>query len=178
MANQKDHRSKDSLDKCYKVVQQSGAEGIRAIEIAEKLGLNKTTVHRNLTSLDLRGKVESKGGRWFAKTEKQTTRPLEKEIVIELPIPKDQLQVTVVLELLAKEGELKNYPRIADIYRTILEKVRETRTIKIKGKNVDDLDLEKVQNLILQANNKGSKVNLKGFLKKLKRSRANNSQRE
>ena len=33
-----------------------------------------------------------------------------------------------------------------------------SRTIRIKGKNVDDLDLEKLGNLIQQANEKTSKV--------------------
>jgi hypothetical protein len=59
--------------------------------------------------------------------------------------------------------------------RIVLEKLRETRTIKIKGKNVDDLDLEKLGNLIQQANEKSSKVNLRSLFKSLKRSHANNS---
>ncbi len=54
------------------------------------------------------------------------------------------------------------------MYETIIEKFNETRTIKITGKNVEDLDLEKVANLILQANEKSSKFNLKKKLKKLK----------
>lgn len=178
MANQKDRRSKDSLDKCYKVVQQSGAKGIRAIEIAEQLDIDKTTVHRNLASLDLRGKVESKSGRWYAKTGEQTTKPLEKEIVIELPLPKDQWRQTAFLEAQAKEFERIGLVRTAEDMRIVLEKLRETRSITIRGKNVDDLDLEKLGNLIQQANEKSSKVNLKGLLKRLKRSRTNNSQRE
>lgn len=159
-------------------MQQSGTKGIRAIEIKEQLGIDKTTVHRQLNRLDLRGKVESKGGRWFAKTGEQDIRPSEKEIVIELPIPKDQLQVTALLGLLVKHAENRNFPEVAGLYRTILEKIRETRTIKITGKNVDNLDLEKAQNLILLANQKTSKIDFKGLLRSLKRSRTNNSQKE
>jgi DNA-binding transcriptional MocR family regulator len=170
VVNQKDHKSKDNLDKCYKVVQQSGTEGIRAIEIAEQLGIDRTTVHRHLTSLDLRGKVESKNGRWFAKTGEQTTKPLEKEIVIELPMPKDQWQRMVLLEAFAKDWE-KVFPETESIYRISLEKLRETRTIRIKGKNVDDLDLEKLGNLIKQANEKSSLFDFRGLFKSLKRSR-------
>jgi DNA-binding transcriptional MocR family regulator len=136
---QKDRESKNNLDRCYKVVQQSGS-GIRAIEIADQLGIDRTTVHRHLTSLDLRGKVESRGGKWFAKTAEQTIKPLEKEIVI-----------------------------TAKIYRITLEKIRETRTIKIKGKNVDDLDLEKLGNLIQQASEKSISANFRGLFKSLKR---------
>ena len=40
-------------------------------------------------------------------------------------------------------------------------------SVKIKGKNVNDLDLEKIKNLIEQANKKSSKINLKGKLKKI-----------
>jgi hypothetical protein len=62
------------------------------------------------------------------------------------------------------------------MYRILLEKFRETRTIRIKGKNVDDLDLEKLGNLIQQANEKSSKVNLRGLFKSLRKSRPDNSQ--
>ena len=50
----------------------------------------------------------------------------------------------------------------------MLDAFNETRTIKIKGKNVDDLDLEKVAMLIQQANERTSDFKLKGILKKLK----------
>jgi hypothetical protein len=46
--------------------------------------------------------------------------------------------------------------------------IRETRTIKIKGKNVDDLDFEKLGNLIQQASTKSSRVDLKDLVKSLK----------
>ena len=49
-----------------------------------------------------------------------------------------------------------------------MKKFDETRTIRITGKNVDDLDLEKVANLILQANEKSSKLNVKKLIKKFK----------
>jgi hypothetical protein len=56
-----------------------------------------------------------------------------------------------------------------DIVAThIIEKFNETRTIRIRGKNVDDLDLEKFGNLIEQANSKSSKFSLKGIIKGLK----------
>ncbi len=157
------------MGKVYKAVLQSGAKGIRAVEIADKLGIDRTTVHPHLGSLKLRGLVESDQGIWRAKTGEQTIKPLEKEIVIELPIPKDQWLRMGLLELMAKDCESENFLETAGMYRTLLEKLQETRTIKIKGKNVNDLDLEKLGNLIQQANEKVSKVNLKGLLKRLKR---------
>jgi hypothetical protein len=123
-------------------------------------------------------KVENEHGMWHAKTGEQTIRPLEKEIVIELPLPKDQAVSIGLLEVLANEAKERNFPRTAETYRTLLEKLKQTRTIEITGKNVDSLDLEKLGNLIQQANEKSSKVNLKGLFKSLKRSRTNNSQRE
>jgi hypothetical protein len=54
-------------------------------------------------------------------------------------------------------------------YRIILEKFNETRTIKIKGKNVDNLDLEKVGNLIQQTIEESSKVNSSRLVKILKK---------
>lgn len=74
----------------------------------------------------------------------------------------------MMLELLIKDCEYHGFPKVASIYKTMLETLRETRTIKVKGKNVDDLDPEKLANLIQQANKKSSKVDLKGLLKSLK----------
>ena len=164
------------LDKCYNVVLQSSAKGISAVEIARKLGVHRTTVHSYLNSLELMGKVYSEHGTWRTKTGEQTIKPLEREIVIELPLPKNKWQDVALLELLIKECERKRYPITAETFRTLLETFRETRTIKIKGKNVDDLDLEKLGNLIQQANKKSSKVNLRGLFKSLKKSRPDNSQ--
>ena len=169
MSNQKHHEYMKKLDKCYNVVLQSSTKGISAVEIAKKLSIHRTTVHGYLNSLELMGKVENEHGIWRAKTGEQTIKPLEKEIVIELPMPKDQWHRIALLEALAKDWEEANFPKTANTYRIFLEKFRETRTIKIKGKNVDDLDLEKLGNLIQQANEKSSKVNLKGLLKGLKR---------
>lgn len=174
LAHQKDHKSKNNLDRCYKVVRQSSANGISAVEIAKRLSIDKSTVHRQLASLLLMEKVESKNGIWFAKTVGQTIKPLEKEIVIELPMPKKEWQRMALLEAMDKDWK-ETFPETTSLYRICLEKLRETRTIKIKGKNVDDLDLEKLGNLIQQANEKGSKVNLRGLFKGLKRSHANNS---
>jgi hypothetical protein len=174
----------EKLDKCYKIVLQSSAKGgIRAVEIAEKLsvhpekiGVHKTTVHGYLNSLEFMGKIENQHGIWRAKTGEQTSTPLEKEIVIELPIPKNLFVDLGLLEILARDLEEHKFRKTAQIYRILLEKEKESRTIRITGKNVNDIDLEKMQNLVLQANKKSSKIDLKGFLKSLKRSRPNNPQ--
>jgi len=177
MSSRKDHENMDKLDSCYKLVQQSSAKGgIKAVEIAEKLGFHKTTIYDQLNSLQFAGKVYSDQGLWKATTGEQTIKPLEKEIVIELPIPKDLMVEVSLLEIYAKHAERKQYSWTAEIFKILLEKLRETRTIKIKGKNVDDLDLEKLGNLIKQANKKSSKVDLKGLFKSLKKSRPHNSQ--
>jgi hypothetical protein len=57
---------------------------------------------------------------------------------------------------------------VAKMEQTIIEKFNETRRIKITGKNVNDLDLEKVCNLVIQANEKSSKVSFKRILNSLK----------
>jgi DNA-binding transcriptional MocR family regulator len=61
----------NSLDKCYKTLQQNG-KGLRAIELAKELKLNKSTIHRNLNTLQLRGKVEERNGIWYAIENSQT----------------------------------------------------------------------------------------------------------
>jgi hypothetical protein len=169
MTNRKDHKAKERRDKIYKMVLQSSTKGIRAIEIANKLQIHKTMVYRDLNTLNLTGQVESDQGIWHAKTGEQTIKPLEKEIVIELPIPKNEWQRLALLEHFARDWE-KQFPNDKDnAYRISLEKFNETRTIRIKGKNVDDINLEKIASLIQQANEKTSKTNLKGIYKILKR---------
>ena len=174
MSSQKHHELMRNLDRVYDAVLQSSTKGITAAEISKKIGMHKTMVHRNLNTLELMGKVESQHGVWRV-TGEQTIRPLEKEIVIELPMPKNQWHPVAALEMLARECEEHEMPRSAAMYRIPLEKLKETRTITIRGKNVDDLDLERLGNLIQQANEKSSKLNLKSLLKKLKRSRVNDS---
>ena len=100
-------------------------------------------VYRDLNTLNLMGKVESDQGIWRAKTGEQPSQTLEKESAIELPIPKNEWQRLALLEHFARDWE-KHFPNDKDnAYRISLEKFNETRTIKIKGKNVDELNLEK-----------------------------------
>jgi len=177
MSHKKDREYMENLDRSYNIVLQSSTKGMRAIEIARKLGVHRATAHRYLVSLELMGKVEDDRGIWRAKTGEQTIKPLEKEIVIELPLPEKEWQRMTMLESMAElfyDPEQKR----ANTFEIALEKFKETRTIRIKGKNVDDLDLEKIGKLIQQANEKSLKVSLKGLLKSLKRSHTNNSQRE
>jgi hypothetical protein len=61
-----------------------------------------------------------------------------------------------------------------DIFKTMLEKEKESRTIRITGKNVDELDLEKVAKLIEQANEKGFS-SIRKVLRNFKKSTSNNS---
>lgn len=163
----------DKMDKIYKLVQQSSAKGLRAIEIARKLKLHRTTVHRHLNTLDYMGKIESKQGIWKAKTEEQTIKPLEKEIEIELPIPENKWENIALLESLAKQAEEAKLSKPAETIRIFIEKFRETRTIRIKGKNVDTLDLEKIGNMIKEANKKSSMFNFRGIFKIFKKNKTN-----
>lgn len=150
---------------------------MRATEIGRKL-VHRATAHRYLFSLELLGRVEDNRGIWYAKTGKQTIKPLEKEIIIELPTPKDEFRRLTAIEALAQDWE-KDFPNSEDnLYRIFLRNFKDTRTIKITGKNVDDLDLEKLGNLIQQANQKAFRTNLKGLFKNLRRQQANNSQKE
>ncbi len=176
MSSEKHHEFKKNLDKCYNTVRQSSTKGISAVEISRKIGKHRTTVHSYLNTLAYMGKVYSDRGTWHAKTGEQTIKPLEKEIEIELPIPKKEWQRIAALEALAKECERLKLPLLAEDVGIFLEKFRETRTIRVKGKNVDDLDLEELGTLIQQATEKSSKVNLKGLLKRLKKSRPHKSQ--
>ena len=173
MSSKKYHESMIRLDKCYNIVQQSGAKGINAVDIAKKLGVYRTTVYDRLNSLELMNKIESSHGLWYAKTGEQTIKPLEKEIEIELPIPENKWENIALLEALAKQAEEAKLSKPAETIRTFLEKFRETRTIRIKGKNVDTLDLEKIGSMIKEANKKSSMFNFRGIFKIFKKEKTN-----
>jgi DNA-binding MarR family transcriptional regulator len=175
MTTKKEHESMENLDKVYNLVQQSSAKGgTNATTIGEKLGMHRTTVHKHLNSLELMGKVESQHGLWVTKTGEQTIKPLEKEIIIELPMPKNKWFDVARLQVHANYMQGIGFSGVADIDKTIIEKFNETRRIKITAKNVSDLDIEKVSNLILEANEKSAKVSFKRILKSVKIPQLNN----
>jgi len=170
MSDKRDVESTKNLNRCYNVVLQSSTKGISAIDIAKQLHLHKTTIHKYLKTLEYMGKVENEQGIYRVRKGEHTAQPLEKEIVIELPMPEKQWQRMALLEAMDKDWK-GTFPETTSLYRICLEKLRETRTIKIRGKNVDDLDLERLGNLVQQANEKSSLFNFKGLFKSLKRSR-------
>jgi hypothetical protein len=167
MSSPKYHQFMMNLHKCYEVVLQNTAKGgITAADIAKEMNVHKSVVHHLLNTLQVMKKVRDQHGNWFIRPEERTAKSQEKEIVIELPIPKNEWQRIVLLEDAARlfGGNDPN-----NIFKTSLQKLKETRTIRITGKNVDELDLEKAANLIRQANERSSKVNLRGLFKALKR---------
>jgi biotin operon repressor len=103
MSSKKDHELMDNWDSCLSLVKQSSAKGISAQDLAKKLGKHRTTIHSYLTSLELRGQVESKHGLWFPKeTVENITNPIEKsiekEIIIKLPLPKSDVNRMILLD--------------------------------------------------------------------------------
>jgi hypothetical protein len=107
------------------------------------------------------GKVESQQGLWVTKTGEQTIKPLEKEIVIKLPLPKSDVQRVALLESTSSIFQDPN-----NTVRILLDKLEETRTIRITGKNVDELDLQKISELVKDATESSYKIKLKNLFKK------------
>lgn len=174
MSTKKERESMENLERCYKIVQQSSAKGgISAIEISEKTGIHRATVHRHLTSLALMGKVESQQGLWVAKTGEQTIKPLEKEIVIKLPIPKSEQRRMILLKNSASMFGRMNDPD--NIFKISLDVLEETRTIRVIGKNVDDLSLQKISELVKEATESSYKIKLKNLFKKAPKPNQNKS---
>jgi len=168
----------EKLDEILKVLPQNSAKGISVDEIAEKKRIHRTTAYRYLNSLELVGKVENSHGKWYSKTGEQTIKPLEKEIVIELPLQKNQWRQIGILDLQAKESEKVGFKDLAEDIRVLLAREKETRTIRITGKNVDDLALESLKNSIQQAVEQNSRFNLRSLFKGFKRPRDNKPQKE
>jgi hypothetical protein len=175
MSGRKVHKSNINLEECYKLVRQSGSKGIRAAELARKMGKDRSTIYDYLNSLEVRGRILNNHGLWYAKTEspakqETTNQPSEKEIEIVLPMPKNKWFHAARLKAHADYLEDLGMKKTAKIEKTILEQLNETRTIRIRGKNVDDIDLEKIGNLIQQATERSSKFSFGGIFKKLRKS--------
>lgn len=66
----------EKLDSCYKLLRQSRT-GLTAIELAKKLGKHRATIHRELNSLELMGKVRNEGGRWKVREDQHSMQPVE-----------------------------------------------------------------------------------------------------
>jgi biotin operon repressor len=152
MSSKKDHELMDNWDSCLSLVKQSSAKGISAQELAKKLGKHRTTIHSYLTSLELRGQVESKHGLWFPKDKVEAPKiPIEKsnekEIIIRLPLPKSDVNRMILLDDFAQK--LSSHKD--NIYSKSIKRLEETRTIRIIGKNVDDLELQKIAEVVREA---------------------------
>lgn len=65
--DKRQQQSRENLERCYKVVQQSSRSGISAIDVAKKLGIHRVTAHSYLTTLELMERVYSQHGLWFAR---------------------------------------------------------------------------------------------------------------
>ena len=163
MSSPKYHQFMKNLHKCYEVVLQNTAKGgITASDIAKEMDMHKTVIHHLLNTLKAMKKVQDQHGNWFIRPKERTAEAQEKEIVIELPIPKNEWQRIALLEDMARLfGE--NDP--SNAFKTSLQALKETRTIRVKGKNVDDLDLERVGDLVREANRSFS-FNLKSLVRK------------
>jgi len=66
MSDKRKQQLMEMLNKCYKIVKQSSANGISAIEVADKLEAHRTTAHSYLNTLELMGKVFNEHGLWKA----------------------------------------------------------------------------------------------------------------
>jgi biotin operon repressor len=175
MSSKKDHEMMDNLDSCLSLVKQSSAKGISAQDLAKKLGKHRTTIHSYLTSLELRGQVESKHGLWYPReiVEKITNskkNSTEKEIIIRLPLPKSDVNRMILLD----NADQHFSSRRDNIYRKSIDRLEETRTIRIIGKNVDDLELQKIAEVVKEATESSYKNWFRNPFKKSKKSQSKN----
>lgn len=145
MSEKRKREFMEKLDSCYSVVQQSSAKGISAKEVAEKLGIHRTTAHSYLNTLELMGKVFSEKGLWYAKEQGLILeKEKEFELTIELPHEdEDERECEAELEALAKRY---SYAFLEEYVKAR----KEARTIRIKGKNIDAIKNE-LPKMIMEA---------------------------
>jgi hypothetical protein len=97
----------------------------------------------------------------------QTTKSLEKEIIIKHPLPKNEWQRMVLLKDFAnKFGSRKD-----SVFQTSIEMLEETRTTRIICKNVNDFGLRKISETVKEATDSSYKSWFKNPFKKVKKSK-------
>jgi hypothetical protein len=170
MSPKKQHEFMDKRQQCLELIQQSSPKGgITAVELSEKLGCHRTTIYDQLNALYNRGLIESDQGKWRVSSTAQRVQPLEKEIIIKLPLPKKELNRAVLIESTSKLFDDDPDSPV----RILRDKLEETRTIRIIGRNVDQLDLQKVSELVKQATENSYKAKFKNLFTKPKKAKSN-----
>lgn len=68
----------NSSDRIHKTLQQN-SKGLRAVDLAKELKLSRSTIHRSLSSLQMRGKVEERNSTWYAvqNTQNENLNPIK-----------------------------------------------------------------------------------------------------
>ena len=124
----------NSLDKCYKTLQQNG-RGLRAIDLAKEVNLNKSTIHRNLSTLQLRGKVEERNGIWYAiqNSQNQNLNPIKTIL--------DELE-----NLTLKQAELKSQIHFIETYNPL----NTDPEVEINELEIKIEELEKLKNYLTE----------------------------
>jgi hypothetical protein len=131
----------NSVDKCYKTLQQN-SRGLKAIDLAKELKLNKSTIHRNLSTLQLRGRVEERNGIWYAiqNSQNQNLNPIKTIL--------DGLE-----NLTLKQAELKNEIYFIDNYNpSNTDPELEINELKIKIAELEKLKNNLITQLKLSIN--------------------------
>jgi DeoR/GlpR family transcriptional regulator of sugar metabolism len=131
----------NSLDKCYKTLQQN-CRGLRAIDLAKELNLNKSTIHRNLSRLQLRGKVEERNGIWYANqnSQNQNLNPIRTIL--------DELE-----NLALKQAELKSQIQFIDNYNpNNIDPEIEINELEIKIEELEKLKNDLITQLKISIN--------------------------
>jgi len=73
-----DGKFKENLDKVDKLLRQF-PHGVRAIELAEKLGLSRSAVYDYLNGLETRGKCSNEHGLWYSQASTRASSEKEEQ---------------------------------------------------------------------------------------------------
>ena len=138
MSHKRKREFMERLDSCYSVVQQSCSKGISAREIAQKLGMHRTTAHSYLNTLEFMGKVYSEKGLWYAKEQSGSIKP--EEIEIEITLPPFSEPERYWLEKLERDISLSKSEVIRKHLQALLYANIKSRTITIRIRGSQNIE--------------------------------------
>jgi DeoR/GlpR family transcriptional regulator of sugar metabolism len=121
----------NSSDKILKKLQQN-SKGLRPNDLAKELSLDRSTIYRNLSSLQLKEKVEERNGLWYSKQNSQNPNPVK--IIME------ELE-----NLTLKQAELKSEIQFIEDYNPS----NTDPEIEIMELNIKIDELEKLKNNLI-----------------------------
>jgi len=136
MSEKKKRDYMEKLHKCYNVIRQSRT-GISAVDVAQKVGMDRTTVYNYLNSLELAEKIQDSKGLWFVKDEKTTRSPPIPALLERIFVQTDEINELLHEKKKPEEAFSRTIFLVAQLEKPMKEEMKtELEKVRTKLKSI------------------------------------------